>query len=89
MRPALPHRSLRSQHAQHLLDFGAQLGGIARTAWAIACRPEAVAESLHVIGNRIVDTGGTQRLREAVAVTGERIGHIAREHAEEFPLEAS
>src|SRR2546428_2381546 len=88
-RPPHPACSLGAEDTQHLLDFRPQLSGVAETARSVARGTQPVPQSLHVVGHGALDTGGAQRLGEAIAIAGERIGNVAPEHREEFSLEAA
>src|SRR2546428_10323885 len=89
IRPPHPACSLGSQDTEHLLDFRPQLSGVAETARSVARGTQPVPQPLHVVGHGALDTGGAQRLGEAIAVAGERIGNVTAEHREEFSLETA
>src|SRR3989442_3849646 len=89
IRPPHPACSLGSQDTQHLLDFRPQLSGVAEPARSVARGTQPVPQPLHVVGHGALYTGGAQRLGEAIAIAGERIGNMAPEHRQEFSLEAA
>jgi len=60
---------------------------VAEAARAVPGRAQPVAQSLHVVGYRAVDAGGTQRLGEAVPIAGERVGDVTPEHRQKLVLE--
>src|SRR5207249_4614767 len=89
---ALPSAPARYSVAPRLYQWAGSRGSRAARAAkesAAARGPQPVAQALHVIGDGAVDTGGTERRGQPVAVARERIGDMAREHGEKLPLESA
>ena len=87
VRSSGPLRTIRAQDAEHLLDLRRQLRRIPQSARAIARGPQPVAQPLHMIGHGAVHSRRTERLRQPIAVTRERIRYVSGEHDKKLALQ--